>query len=363
MSEILSYCFRDKDGRILDSYNEKLGLMPASNMKVVSGYTAYRKLGKDFVFRTNFSLKDGELSVWGDPSPLLDQKKLTKLIRESGLKPESVNRISFSDSVFDMKVYADGWSIEDEGHCYQTKVVPYAVSEGCYSKDGQQEKPLHDYALSCVEDQYRNFARCVSQSLGMSETLPYEVHHSDGGSQISTYEETLLNILDHIEIFSCNFSIEVLSKYLSHLESGEKGTWKHASGIITKFMSDLGLDTSEIQIVDASGLSRLNLLTTDFLSSLIHKIVENGDMDFIEMLPSPGKGTLRNRLSNISTLGLFSKTGSINHCSSLTGFIRKGDISFSVIINNSLEDDADMRKKIDGVITEFLQKQGLYEGN
>lgn len=361
MSGILSYCFRDREGRIVHSSNEDIALLPASNMKVVSGYTAYRKLGNDFEFKTRITLEHGILTVWGDPSPLLTEKELQEVFQRGGINGVNVAEVKFASNVFDNRVFADGWGVEDKGFCYQTKVVPYSISEGCFSshKEGNDGKALHDFAFSCVDDQYDNFVKTISRVLGRVEGLSYSMTDTIPEKTTVVHTETLSDILDHIETYSCNFSIEVLAKYLSHKISGVKGNWEDASRIITGFMSEIGLNTDEIKITDASGLSRLNLLTTSFLSSLIEKIVRSKHSEFIHFLPSPGKGTLRNRLAIIEHMGLYAKTGSINHCSSLTGYIEKAGVSFSVIVNNSLESEENMRSKIDDTILSFLKNYGL----
>lgn len=361
MSEIISYCFRNREGEIMHSSNESFALLPASNMKVVSGYSAYRKLGRDFEFNTKFTVEGDIITVWGDPCPLLDDQKLEGVLHRANLKNKDIREVRFANEIFDAKVFADGWGAEDKGFCYQTKVVPYAFSEGCYAthKEGNEGKPLHDYAFSCVDDQYANFTNAIARILGREGKIGHSFSSDTPDTVSAYYSETLGNVLDHIETYSCNFSIEVLAKYLSHHISGGKGNWEDASRIITGFMSELGLNAEEIKITDASGLSRLNLLTTSFLSSLIHTIVRSGDVDFIHILPSPGKGTLKNRLPELAGLGFYAKTGSINHCSSLTGYIEGPGVSFSVIINNSLEDDEKMRGKIDETILSFLGKNGF----
>ena len=72
MKGIFAYTFLDRYGNTIVSQNGQLPLMPASNMKIVTGYAAYRTLGKDFKFKTSFTDEGSKLSVSGDPTPLLD---------------------------------------------------------------------------------------------------------------------------------------------------------------------------------------------------------------------------------------------------------------------------------------------------
>lgn len=358
---ILSYCFRDAGGKIIESKNEKYPMLPASNMKIVSGYTAYKLLGRDYKFSTYFSMEGDSLLVHGDPSLGLSREKLANLIQQAGLKGKNIKRILFKDGIFDGKEFADGWNIEDNGNCYQTRIVPFSVDEGCYCGEGdcKSGKPLHDVAKLSVKNQLSNFAIEVAKAMGVSPDISVSSTIDKNDDHVAQHSEKLVDILDHIETYSCNFSIEVLTKYLSHVINGGKGTWKESSVIITDFMKSLGLDTNGIMVVDGSGLSRLNLMSTEFLSDLVYRIVKNGDIGFINLLPSPGSGTLRGRLSEIENLNLHAKTGSLEYCGSLTGYIEKAGIFFSIIINNSLEDGRGIIREIDDLLVSFLNRNGF----
>lgn len=358
---ILSYCFRDSNGDIIESCNQTYPLLPASNMKVVSGYTAYRMLGRDFEFRTDFSLHDKDMLIHGDPTPLLSRQKLREILVASGLDRKDLERVLFKDDIFDDREFADGWSIEDIGFCYQARVVPFSVDEGCYCKEQggcDGSAPLHDVAKQSVNDQLANFAREISGIVSAKNEIEYGRFTHNSSNPHFVYRESLLDILDHIEVYSCNFSIEVLTKYLSYRKTG-RGSWGDSAEIISDYMKSLGLDASGIRIVDGSGLSRSNLMSTEFLSDLAHKIIENGDNEFMKLLPSPGRGTLRGRLDKLSTLGLHAKTGSLEYCGSLTGYLEKPGVFFSIIINNSLENGKKIINKIDNLLVDFLGRNGI----
>lgn len=357
---ILSYCFRSDDGTILEEKSPGLPLMPASNMKILTGYSAYSILGGNFVFRTRFSRKGKTLTVSGDPCPLLSRAALAEVLESLEISSGAIDSVVFDDTVLDGKEYADGWSIEDIGFCYQTRIFPYTVEEGCFCGDCGEipPTPLHDYARQAVPDQMDSFAEevrrvtgCrVGTARGRAEELPESAEF--------VHEEKLMDILGHIETYSCNFSAEILVKYIWHHLSGGQGTWEGGTGTVLRFMEEMGLDTRGVRIVDGSGLSRLNLISSSFLSDLVFRIRERGDMDFINILPTTGRGTLQNRLSHLASHNIHAKTGSIDHCSSLTGYIGSLGVSFSIIINNSTEDEEKLREKIDSVLESFISRSG-----
>ncbi len=357
MSEIISYCFRDIKGQVIHSKDSETSLVPASNMKIVSGYAAYKLLGKDHVITTLFSLVKGRLYVSGGPTPLLDRKGLSDIL---GVIPHSadISHIVFDTTILDSKGHADGWNIGDIGYCYQAPIAPFSVEEGCYSnrkKKADDGEALHDFANRSVKDQLSRFSEEVSRITGSKVT--FSVDKSEPEGQVIRHEEKLNDILDHIETYSCNFSIELLSKYMAHHKTGKPGSWQDYSMLVRSFVDSLGLNSEDLNFADGSGLSRANLLSTSFLSLLIQKIVENGDIGFIHMLPSPGEGTLKNRLAKHSGKGLFAKTGSLGQVASLTGYIEDLGTSFSIIINNSMKTEKEIKKTIDSIVSDFISKQ------
>jgi len=96
------------------------------------------------------------------------------------------------------------------------------------------------------------------------------------------------------------------------------------------------------------------LLSTNLLGSLINKIERGSHSMFLDLLPEPGTGTLKNRLLEFKDLGIHAKTGSVSYCSSLTGYIRKYNVSFSIIINNSIDKPEELSNSVDNILRDFL---------
>jgi D-alanyl-D-alanine carboxypeptidase/D-alanyl-D-alanine-endopeptidase (penicillin-binding protein 4) len=76
------------------------------------------------------------------------------------------------------------------------------------------------------------------------------------------------------------------------------------------------LDNSRIRITDASGVSKNNLVSADFVSEFL---LVNKDNKIMECLPTPGEGTLTNRLLPIKN-NLKAKTGTLSDISSIAGY-------------------------------------------
>ena len=80
--------------------------------------------------------------------------------------------------------------------------------------------------------------------------------------------------------------------------------------------------TYNIKIADASGVSRNNLLTTDFMSNALVNLYNNEGFDKMkEYLAQPGdEGTFANRMLD-KRGSVYLKTGTLANISGLTGYV------------------------------------------
>ncbi len=357
MTGIISYCFRDGDGKIIKRKNEHMSLLPASNMKIVSGYSAYRILGPLYTLRTKFYIDGDKLIVSGDPCPLLRYGDLTELGSNENL--HDLKHVVFDNTVLDDAESGYGWEIDDADYCYQSKIVPYSMNEGCSdSRDRFRSledcgNPLHSTCRYSIPNQYENFAYFIGK-FAHTENIDYKKDVVEGSEKAIVHGEKLIDVLRHIEIYSCNFSIEVLTKFLSYVKEQRRGNWEDSVQIIMKLISDMGINCDGIKIVDGSGLSRHNLLTTDFLSEFLYHIGKSGDFEFIHLLPSPGNGTISSRLSDMKDYEINAKTGSFSYCSSLSGYIGKMNVYFSIFLNNFILSDNEIAAQVDQVLRDFI---------
>jgi len=153
------------------------------------------------------------------------------------------------------------------------------------------------------------------------------------------YSPPLRDILRVINKSSQNFYAEQLLKVVGYEKNGYGSA---ATGIRTEShtIEDMGINTEGMNIVDGSGLSRLNLVTPVQVVSLLSSMY-NGDQfsDFYNSLPIAGvDGSLANRMKKSRTQNnVRAKTGYIGGVRSLSGYVYTGDkelIAFSMIANN-----------------------------
>ncbi len=122
------------------------------------------------------------------------------------------------------------------------------------------------------------------------------------------------------------------------------GTTQSGINRVMGLLHHQGLDTSSLTMVDGSGLSRRNLLTTIFMTDLLmHVQKEAWFASWYSSLPVaclPEKlqgGTLRHRMCQTAAGRVVAKTGSLSGISSISGYVTTLNdtrLVFSIIVNN-----------------------------
>ena len=110
--------------------------------------------------------------------------------------------------------------------------------------------------------------------------------------------------------------------------------------VVKSFLGQAGLDPTTLNLTDASGLSRNDLVTADAtLQLLTYMRRHRYATAFREALPVAGvDGTLRNRMKGtIAQNNLRAKTGTLSTAASLSGYVTSAsgeELVFSIIVNN-----------------------------
>lgn len=139
---------------------------------------------------------------------------------------------------------------------------------------------------------------------------------------------------------SDNLTAELLLKTLGTTDHA-RGSAEGGTYVVHRFLSSLGIDSTKYVMVDGSGLSFYDLLTTGMIAQLLERMTHQKDIFplFFESLPIAGvDGTLRNRMKHTPAEGnLRAKTGTISGVSSLSGYVDTVDgerLAFSMTMQN-----------------------------
>jgi D-alanyl-D-alanine carboxypeptidase/D-alanyl-D-alanine-endopeptidase (penicillin-binding protein 4) len=149
----------------------------------------------------------------------------------------------------------------------------------------------------------------------------------------------LREIVKVVNKTSHNFYAEQLLKTIGleeeHYGSDEKGIESEMD-----IFKDMGINTDAMNVVDGSGLSRLNLVTPrHFISLLSYMFKSKHFIPFYNSLPIAGvDGTLSKRMKNTRAENkIRAKTGYLTSVRSLCGYAYTGDneaVAFAIIANN-----------------------------
>jgi D-alanyl-D-alanine carboxypeptidase/D-alanyl-D-alanine-endopeptidase (penicillin-binding protein 4) len=142
-------------------------------------------------------------------------------------------------------------------------------------------------------------------------------------------------------------------------ELGGAGTDEAGLKVVKAFLVSAGVqDDDKISLNDGSGLSRANLITPRFQTSLLMFLSTRPyfEMFFNTLAVSGTDGTLRNRLSSSRGV-IHAKTGTLGNVAALSGYMttKSGrNLIFSIFANNVRASFSRVRQTIDEICALFV---------
>jgi len=118
------------------------------------------------------------------------------------------------------------------------------------------------------------------------------------------------------------------------------GSFEAGMAEMKTFLADIGIEPAAYNLMDGSGLSRLDLLTPATVVKLLRYMYDSPVREkWISILPVGGQdGTLSSRFGSTPASGrVYAKTGSLSHVSALSGYLQRADgtwLAFSMLVNN-----------------------------
>jgi D-alanyl-D-alanine carboxypeptidase/D-alanyl-D-alanine-endopeptidase (penicillin-binding protein 4) len=144
----------------------------------------------------------------------------------------------------------------------------------------------------------------------------------------------LEDIIEYVNRKSSNLTAEMILKTIGK-EYGGVGSFSSGIKVVEKFVSSF-YSNNDYNIADGSGLSRLNFISPNLLTNLLHYMYKSDNKaSIINSLAQPGKpGTLERRMRNsVAQNRVFAKTGSMNGISNIAGYvITEGGETFTFVL-------------------------------
>jgi len=323
-------------GRQLYARNLHLALIPASNEKLAVTYASLLALGPSFRFSTDV-LGEGELegTLWrgdvvlkgyGDPTlSTLDLLSLASQLRSQGIR-RITGHVVGDESFFDAKRMAPGWK------SYFFLNESPALSALTVDRGRYQGRATRQPALAAALSFRAALLRAGISVAGRALTGSAD----SAAVPLATIQSVpLAGVLRFMDHESDNFTAELLLKQLG-AGIGLQGTTAAGAQAVLQLLEEQQIPLTGVRIVDGSGLSRLDRLTTEAVVAMLRSSWLDEDLRelLLDALPVAGRnGTLDSRMRGTVAAGrVRAKTGTLNDASALSGYVRRR-YAFSVIQN------------------------------
>lgn len=220
-------------------------------------------------------------------------------------------------------------------------------------RDFSVRAALPDPARTCA-DLFASYLRTrgIGVSLGAREVTAMPDSLRAVMDYQSTPYSTLAQYTNHT---SNNIYAESIFKYLGYKQY-RRGTFENGSKAVTTWLAEKGLAAD--RIVDGSGLSRQNRMTTDFLCRYLAAMSKESFFEqyLTTLAKASESGTARNLLAGLPEgVSVYVKTGTMEGVKSYAGYIVTGGgerLAFAIIANNY---NCSGREAAD-LLTRILQK-------
>ena len=371
-------------GETLFAVNEDQAERSASVMKVLTAAVALDVLGPDYRVTTSvysdpanpgqiylvgagdvtLSRMPGNITSYYAKAPKLDT--LTRQI--SGWA--KLRGITITDVFIDNSLYGgddewhDTWSKRGLSDGYMAPVSALQIDAGRLMSTKFKNRWLAKRTSSPVVQAGELFItslnkRNLAPGLTASERALPEGAEVIASVQSRPMSEWIINMLK----VSDNSLAEALGR-LSSLKAGLDGSMESLTPLYVQTLVARGIDTTGLEIVDASGLSRENKVPVRLVNEVLALVNQQvGDYEIIEQgMPVSGQpGSLRSRFANgnlKAARGLVvAKTGYITTGYSLAGFLTARDGTELIFSVYNLTDRAtfNQRQAMDNLVYRFYQ--------
>jgi D-alanyl-D-alanine carboxypeptidase/D-alanyl-D-alanine-endopeptidase (penicillin-binding protein 4) len=180
-----------------------------------------------------------------------------------------------------------------------------------------------------------------------------------------TYSPTLERIAYETNHISNNVFAETLLRTLGR-ESTGSACYDSSYVAANDILVDMGIDTSRgYRLKDGSGLSRQNYMSSDFFCRFLRAMMDSPNFEeYVESLPSPGKGSLLYNMKNAPEeirARIKVKSGSMNGVRCYSGYIiptdgaREDVIIFSLMVNNCTSPSSKIRNLLDSIMVRLAE--------
>ena len=390
--------------------NEQKLLNPASTLKILSFGAVYKILGENYNFETALYKDDKNniyLKLGGDT--LLSQADLNELFSKlkTNFNIAKINNIYIDDSIIDKTPYPKGW-MEDDVWPNQRAITPYIIDKNL------TQIAIKRSSLATKVDIIQNddYKIPIINELTLSDKQEIQIKRLYGDNspivnfQGTVVKDEIINLpvlnpeinfnikvqkaleknniqffnkivskkipLNSIKIASVSHSIEEISKDILYnsdnfcaevvfkIGAAKYINYSHSATFddAIKMFNDIYKDylSEGIVITDGSGVSRYNLLNSEFIVKSLTMLLN--DTNIKSLMVTADEGTMKDRLILLKD-NLKVKTGTLSNMSSVAGVVttrKNRNLVFSIIVQNSPKRKAILKNFEDILIALLYRK-------
>ncbi len=370
------------EGEVIFEQNSERTFKPASNMKLITSAVALEKLGSDYRFQTDifidgymqYGVLHGNLIVSGSADPMLSgffDSRIDDVVRQwvDTLFTLGIQQIR-GEVILDNSYYVgnDVGLSEDENYAplHFSTVASFtkANSEQMNRVSGVRVIRTQNGTKRVVRRGFRGSSRLKRVHIEpnsylcdvlFDELKSRNIIFTEGIEKINYsqninrtrwkhvyahFSKPLSQILGRTNKNSDNFYADQLLRTLGGEYRGEASLSKGVEVVENFLTYTIGVDCSDFNMVDGSGLSHDNKVTPTILVKVMKHMKRRSPHfnTYYESLSIPTvDGTLVSRIHHKLARNIRAKTGSISGIISLSGYLtsRSGlDIYFSIIGNS-----------------------------
>lgn len=412
-SGAVSVSVKDMDtGDTVMSLNDRTPRNPASTLKLITAFASLDTLGDDYKFSTKlYKSVNNELYLQLAADPFLTSEDLNKLLAIAKTKNIIEPKAVYVDNaIVDNVEWGEGWQWDDDLNPYMPKFSAYNIDGNLLNVEitpidnnrapSVSVNPFYPVTfMNSLTTKFRSpnnikiernnsIAPNIINLSGVVSTkeiinipvnnpqLYFDLRLEDAikNSKIEYYKPIYVNKLPQkiylvgevthniSEIFSdilknsSNLSAESIFKIAGGNFMNSTGTNANSIEMLNKYFEKLNLDSKDVKIVDGSGVSKNNIITSDFMTEFLFKLSKDPYFDKKkEFLASPGEGTLKNRMLYFKQ-NLKAKTGTLSDTSAIAGYLkaRSGKIYiFDIMIQDAKTSNSD-KKNIEEQILRYI---------
>ena len=401
-----------KNKKIINSYNEKASLIPASTTKLLTTETAMSILGKDFQWTTQLEYSgeidengvlNGNLYIIGSGDPSLGTGRAGAnsygtLINDfsSTIKNLNIKQIK-GDIILKTAIFKNNKNTLLPTNIVWKGDTHYYLPVGSTNDtDPRQEKLLGNKKMEqqkfVYHSPYNNQLVYTEHFNGYSlnTKLPDATYYlannlktnllkngitiegkvidqSNSNIQLEPRKKLmkytspkLVDIVYFINQTSNNAMSEALLKTTGFYEKGDFSL-DTGRAIVNKHLTKRTFDFDGFHFADGSGLSRSNVVTPISQVKFLSALMEEKHFDaYFKSLPIAGQtGTLKSMFINSESNGqVFAKTGTLNRVKTLAGYVKTKSgklLTFSLLINNYNGSVAQVKQKMETILAPMIE--------